>query len=102
VNAKVVLERDWGRHAAIRDAMDRRVRKVLAIAAAHEHEALVLGAWGCGVFGNDSQEIAELFQRALGYHFQGVFARVIFAVLDWAEERRFIGPFQRLFVAAVE
>jgi uncharacterized protein (TIGR02452 family) len=70
---------------------------VLAIGAQHGHEALVLGAWGCGVFGNDSQEIAELFRRALAYHFQAVFAKVIFAVLDWSEERRFIGPFQDLF-----
>jgi uncharacterized protein (TIGR02452 family) len=98
-NAKVVLERDRRRRAEIRDAMDRRIRKVLAIAAARGHEALVLGAWGCGVFGNDSQEVAELFQRALGYHFQGVFTRVVFAVLDWSEERRFIGPFQKALVS---
>jgi hypothetical protein len=41
--------------------------------------------------------VAELFQRALAYHFQGVFAKVIFAVLDWSEEHRYIGPFQRVF-----
>jgi uncharacterized protein (TIGR02452 family) len=97
-NTKVVLERDRRRRAEIRDAMQRRIQKVLGIAAAHGHEALVLGAWGCGVFGNDSEEVAELFQRALAYHFQGVFSKVIFAVLDWSEERRFIGPFQQLFV----
>ncbi|MBY0527923.1 MAG: TIGR02452 family protein [Gemmataceae bacterium] len=102
VNAKVVLERDQCRRAEIRDAMDDRIRKVLAIAANHGHEALVLGAWGCGVFGNDCQEIAELFQRALAYHFQGVFARVIFAVLDWSEERRFIGPFEALLASRRE
>jgi uncharacterized protein (TIGR02452 family) len=75
---------------------------VLTIAAAHGHDALVLGAWGCGVFGNDTQEIAELFHSALSYHFQGVFTRIVFAVLDWSEERRFIGPFQRLFARPAE
>ncbi len=99
-NAKVVLERDRGRRAEIRNAMERRIRKVLSIAAAHGHEALVLGAWGCGVFGNDTEEVAELFHRALAYHFQGVFAKVLFAVLDWSEERRFIGPFERWFASA--
>jgi len=99
-NAKVVLERDRGRRPEIRATMERRIRKVLSIAAAHGHEALVLGAWGCGVFGNDTEEVAELFHRALAYHFQGVFAKVIFAVLDWSEERRFIGPFDRWFASA--
>jgi uncharacterized protein (TIGR02452 family) len=96
-NAKVVLERNRGRRAEVRAAMDRRIRKVLAIAARHEHQALVLGAWGCGVFGNDCAEVAELFQAALATHFRGVFARIIFAVLDWSEEQRFIGPFLRTF-----
>jgi uncharacterized protein (TIGR02452 family) len=95
-NAKVVLERDRHRRAEIRDALDRRIRKVLAIAAHNGHDALVLGAWGCGVLGNDGREVAELFQQALAHDFQGVFARVIFAVLDWSEERRFIGPFESL------
>lgn len=97
VNAKVVLERDRRRRAEVRTAMERRVRKVLTIAAAHGHEALVLGAWGCGVFGNDTEEIAGLFHHALTYHFGGSFIRVVFAVLDWSEERRFIGPFERRF-----
>jgi uncharacterized protein (TIGR02452 family) len=99
-NAKVVLERDRRRGAEIRDTMNRRIRKVLAIAAAQGHEALVLGAWGCGVFGNDCEAVAEGFQQALAYHFYGVFERVVFAVLDWSERRRYIGPFERLFVPA--
>ncbi len=99
-NAKVVLERDQRRHAEIHSALDRRIRKVLAIAATYGHESLVLGAWGCGVFGNDSQEVAELFQQALSYHYRGIFTKVIFAVLDWSEERRFIGPFQMAFESA--
>jgi uncharacterized protein (TIGR02452 family) len=97
VNAKVVLERDWSRRPQIREAMRERIRKVLAIAALHGHDALVLGAWGCGVFGNDSQEIAELFREALAQPFRGVFARVVFAILDWSEEQRFIGPFLKIF-----
>jgi uncharacterized protein (TIGR02452 family) len=98
VNAKVVLERDRSRRKEIRLAMAARIHKVLAIAAAHNHDALVLGAWGCGVFGNDCQEIAELFHQALTVPFRGVFTRVIFAVVDWSGEQRFIGPFLRTFV----
>jgi uncharacterized protein (TIGR02452 family) len=101
VNANVVLERDRRRRGEIREAMARRTAKVLTVAAHHGHEALVLGAWGCGVFGNDSEEIADLFQQALHGRFSGVFSRVIFAILDWSEEQRFIGPFRGAFPGAV-
>ena len=97
VNAKVVLERSPSRGPAIRAAMRARIAKVLTIAAAHEHDALVLGAWGCGVFGNDPTEIATLFAQALHQQFAGVFAEVVFAILDWSPDAHFIGPFQRAF-----
>ena len=93
VNAKVVLERDPTRGPEIRSAMWERMLKVLAIAAFDGHETLILGAWGCGVFGNDPGEIAEMFNRALAGQYRGAFARVVFAVVDRSEERRFIGPF---------
>jgi uncharacterized protein (TIGR02452 family) len=97
VNAKVVLERDRSARPAIRAAMEERVGKVLAIAVAHGHDAAVLGAWGCGVFGNDTEEVAGLFRQALDGPARGVFDRVVFAVTDWSDEQRFIGPFRRAF-----
>ena len=52
----------------------------------------MLGAWGCGAFGNDANEIAALFKRALQNHFKGVYQRVIFAIgnamSDWNEAQR--------------
>jgi uncharacterized protein (TIGR02452 family) len=97
VNAGVVLERDRSARSRIREAMRLRIAKVLTIAAMYGHDGLVLGAWGCGVFGNDSREIAELFHESLTGNFRGVFRRVVFAILDWSEEQRFIGPFAALF-----
>lgn len=47
VNAKAVLQRNRSRRHEILEVMRQRVLKVLAIAAEHDHEALVLGAWGC-------------------------------------------------------
>jgi uncharacterized protein (TIGR02452 family) len=98
VNAKVVLERASSRKTDIRDTMSRRIHKVLAIAAAQSHDAVVLGAWGCGVFGNDPREIAHLFHGALAGPFLGLFSQVVFAILDWSSEKRFIGPFQQVFM----
>ena len=97
VNAKVVLQRRPSQRPAIQAAMRERVRRVLAIAADHGHAALVLGAWGCGVFGNDGDEIAGLFHEALTGPFSGAFERVVFAVLDSSPDQQFIGPFKRAF-----
>ena len=62
----------------------RRIGLVLGEAAARRQAALVLGAWGCGVFGNDPATVAGLFAEQLegGGPFAGVFEHVSFAVLD--------------------
>jgi uncharacterized protein (TIGR02452 family) len=59
---------------------------------------VVLGAWGCGVFGNDPSEIAHLFHGALVGPFLGLFSQVVFAILDWSSEKRFIDLFQQVFM----
>lgn len=77
--------------------MQSRILKVLAVARQHQHDALVLGAWGCGAFGNDGEVIAALFREALEKDFQGAFSRVVFAIADWSDDERYIGPFSRAF-----
>jgi len=72
-----------------------RILKVLAAGIVHGHDSIVLGAWGCGAFGNDGSQIAQLFRQALRENFCGTYSQVIFAILDWSREGRFIGPFQR-------
>ncbi len=85
------------RDGEIAAVMLRRIVKVLAVAETHGHDSLVLGAWGCGAFGNDGEVIAGLFRQALEERFCGAFAEVVFAVTDWSEDERFIGPFTRAF-----
>jgi uncharacterized protein (TIGR02452 family) len=95
VNAgKMIAERK----SEIGPAMCLRILKVLSIGVEHGHDAIVLGAWGCGAFGNDSHEIAVLFQKALRQNFKGAYRQIIFAIVDWSRERRFIGPFQEAFL----
>jgi uncharacterized protein (TIGR02452 family) len=68
-------------HEEVEATMRRRVGHVLACAASRGHEALVLGAWGCGVFGNDPRLIAGLFAEALAAVGR-CFEVVTFAVYD--------------------
>jgi uncharacterized protein (TIGR02452 family) len=75
----------------------RRIHRVLAIARAYGHTAIVLGAWGCGAFGNDAYRTAFDFRQALETEFNGVFSDIVFAITDWSPERRFLGPFRKVF-----
>ncbi|TYK46118.1 TIGR02452 family protein [Actinomadura decatromicini] len=79
--------RDEAKAALIREVLHRRARKVLAVAVANDHQRLVLGAWGCGVFGNDPVEVAEVFADLLrpAGEFDGRFEHVVFAVWDTAQ-----------------
>jgi uncharacterized protein (TIGR02452 family) len=79
-----------------------RIYKILAVAQYHGHDSLVLGAWGCGAFGNDGHQVAELFHRALTVDFAGAFREVTFAIVDTSPERKFIGPFAQRFTAPAE
>jgi len=97
VNAGVFLQRHPDRRSEIGATMARRIEKVLTVAALHEHQVLVLGAWGCGVFQNDPAEIAVLFRNALLGEFRGVFRQVVFAVLDSSRDEKTIRPFRRAF-----
>lgn len=84
------------------DLLRRRIHRVLAVASAYGHEALVLGAWGCGAFGNDPYRTAVDFRNALETDFKGLFSDVVFAVTDWSPERRFLGPFRDVFSPAAQ
>lgn len=64
---------------ALAQAMRDRIRFVLAIADDLGHKKLVLGAFGCGVFGWDAEVVAEMFREELasGTH---AATEVVFAV----------------------
>jgi len=77
--------------------LQRRIHRLLAIAEAYDHAALVLGAWGCGAFENDPHRTATDFRKAIENEFAGAFSDIVFAITDWSRERRFLGPFRDLF-----
>jgi uncharacterized protein (TIGR02452 family) len=59
----------------------RRAGYVLAVARDKGIRHLVLGAWGCGVFGNDPYQVAEAFRTWLhSAEFSEAFDTVTFAM----------------------
>jgi uncharacterized protein (TIGR02452 family) len=81
--------------ASVPGVLAARAERVLAVAAAHGHRTLVLGAWGCGVFQNDPAVVAATLTAQLA-RAQGRFERVVFAVLD----RQHNAPTHGAFTAA--
>jgi uncharacterized protein (TIGR02452 family) len=80
-NASALRQQQRLDPVALEATLRRRAAWVLAIAAHHGVERLVLGAWGAGVFGNDPVLVADAFAVALSGTFAGAFTEVVFAVL---------------------
>lgn len=83
--------------ASAKQAMRERMKLALAIFASQKCPHLILGAYGCGVFRNDPEDVAAWWQELLENHFPDTFRTVIFAVLDKSASRSCIMPFQDIF-----
>lgn len=95
VNTGVVKRREPKKMKKVGEVMKRRIEKVLAIALEHGHETIVLGAWGCGVFQNDPNDMARYFKEAIEGKFANQFRKITFAI--YASNERFIKPFREAF-----
>ena len=80
----------------ISDTLRQRAEYVLALAASHGYQHLVLGAWGCGVFRNDPQLVASIFAELLRHpNWSRRFRRVLFSVLDHSPTQSIFRAFQK-------
>lgn len=63
------------------DLMRQKIALILDIALAHKHESVVLGAFGCGAFGNPPDHVALLFREVLSTDvYRCRFKHVCFAI----------------------
>lgn len=74
----------------IAEVMTRRIRIMLAIAAKHGHRSIILGAWGCGAFGNSSEDVAGYFRKVLIDEKYGqLFDNVCFAIYSSGSDKKY-------------
>lgn len=57
-----------------------RIEQILKSAIKNDVRNIVLGAWGCGAFGQNPNVVALCFKTALMDYFKGAFDNVIFAI----------------------
>ena len=74
-----------------------RIEKVLTLALANGIESLVLGAWGCGVFRNKSEDVATYFREVIENKFNDCFKETIFAVYDTSDKKANFASFFNQF-----
>lgn len=87
--------RPEGLQFKLRGIIRGRIERILHIAAAHGHKNIILGAWGCGAFGNDPQMMAEEFKKMVEK--VSAFEHVTFAVYDTREPPVLFNSFQEVF-----
>lgn len=61
--------------------MAQRITNIIMLAAVKKPDVLVLGAFGCGVFGNRREEVFPLFEQAIN-RFLPDSVKILFAVPD--------------------
>ncbi|MCD7918810.1 MAG: TIGR02452 family protein [Clostridiales bacterium] len=63
----------------------KRIQGMLLAAASQGYRHLILGAFGCGVYGNDAALVSDLFARAIrAFTFAGMGSRQIFDSIQFA------------------
>lgn len=97
VNAGVVKQKEANKIHLIEGTNRERARKFLWIANQYQHKTLILGAWGCGVFQNEPQMIARIFNDLLKGEFANNFERVIIAIYDKTPPRKVYKTFVEVF-----
>ena len=86
-----------------RELFYHRICGILKCAAYWGYRDLVLGAFGCGAFGNDARLVSDLFHKAIkefsydGSCADAFFRRIDFAVLDRTPNRYNFAEFHRNF-----
>ena len=72
-----------------REVLRSRIEFVLSILAENNVDTAILGAYGCGVFGQDATEVAELFKEAIPKVLAGRKMNIVFAIIDGGNDNNY-------------
>ncbi len=93
-NAGEVLKHEPGSHKDLASTLVRRSRDIFAVAQLNQVDTLVLGAWGCGVFRNNPQDVTSAFKIWVK---QFNIPNVVFAIWDKTPDNRLMKAFKSAF-----
>jgi len=81
VNTKEALKRGVSQQI-INNTMDMRIDRIFSLCVLNNVDILILGAWGCGIYGGDFKVISSQFMYLLSLKYYGYFKKVIFSVTN--------------------
>jgi len=102
VNAGVVRAKEPENMPLIEKTMKERIKYILSLAVYHGCDGVVLGAFGCGVFKNDPEQVANSFAELIIDHegnphkFGKLFENITFAVLNRSKEKSVFNSFKKI------
>lgn len=65
----------------LKHILEKRARRIFEVVAHHNVEILILGAFGCGAFGNSPETVASAFKTVL-LEFENYYEKIVFAVFS--------------------
>lgn len=71
-----------------------RTDKIIRVAIANNHKNIILGAWGCGVFGNNPDMVADCFLNSIKKY--PSFDHICFAVYDTRPNQPIFNSFKKV------
>lgn len=77
--------------------MKERMQLALELFVQKGDRNLILGAYGCGVFRNDPNEIAHWWQELINDYYSTLFDNILFAVYDTSKNGNCINAFNNVF-----
>ena len=96
VNAGAYYKNERSNKTTVLTVMEQRIRYILNLFASKGDRTIILGAYGCGVFGNDVVDVANTFRNLLiDVGMEKHFEHIVFAVYDSSGQQ--FNVFQRLF-----
>lgn len=97
--APYLAKRRYTNRAALKEIFKDRIRNFLEAAIDNEAQVLILGAFGCGVFQNPPEIVAQAFREVLSeVRYRGAFRRVVFAIRPSAALCPNLTAFKREFL----
>ena len=94
-NAGQYRRKKQGSDEQLIETLRRRAGYILAVAADNNHQDLLLGAWGCGVFRNDPSVVAKVFADHLFEgDYKNCFQNITFAIYDHSKTQEVIRAFE--------
>ncbi|SHM94399.1 TIGR02452 family protein [Chitinophaga sp. CF418] len=99
VNKGALLMNEPEYAISIEPVMINRIEKLLSVAVVNKQTTLILGAWGCGVFRNSTEDVATWFAHHLlkNETFKNAFTRIVFAIYDPSEKKQTAKAFIQQF-----